>query len=665
MKINSLNSTVSFKRALTKEELTDYGRVLQQARGSVGGEGKSILIVHDTCLPQNEETDTGIGHLTSDTSGKFFDFVKSYWGINTIEVLPPGEIQLKGNKSFYNTYNGSALSLGSQNINLELLVKEGLLPVQEFNNVVSNNNSTKKAGLANYENVIGENTPYEDALKIAYENFVNDKKPERLEEKAKFEEYKKENSDWLERKAIYYALKEKNGGRDSKDWIYIERDLYKETTGKFNNAKVQQVKEKYKEKIKNKYAKQIDFYMFKQYLADKHLALGRKSLNEKGMKLFGDCLIGFSQDEIWAYDSAFKKDEKGNPVYIGDPDWKLPALNYSEITKDGSAANKLLKRKVELFAKRYDGIRFDCSWSYVSPRLSDNSKYEFKDTILSIIEDTVKKVKGDNYKKEDLIHEFEAGPKDFSIMNFDKKVKSYLRDRVKVIGEAHMSDDYGTTAAMEKMGASKDSYIIGVGNHDPQPLRQIAESVPEKVDGKRVLHKLGHEKVLKKIFGVSAYELQTPEGFSQYKFAEPLMAKNQMIFYMDAFGRSERFDSQQENGENNYRYRIPEDYAKKYQEAVQSGFGYNPMDGYSKVFKTKGLDVSKSDLYKKIVQYSNILKQNPDAAVVETTPEKKNIDTKKVIGTAVGVAALIAAVIAGADSGLQSQLNGEDFTLKL
>ena len=664
MKINSLNSTVSFKRALTKDELDEYRNVLHQAKGNVGGDGKSILIVHDTCLPQDEQTDTGIGHLTSDTSGKFFDFAKNYWGINTIEVLPPGEIQLKGDKKFYNTYNGSALSLGTQNINLELLVKDSLLSVQDFNKVVSANNSTKKDGLANYENVIGKDTPYEAALKTAYDNFINDNSPERLEDKAQFEEYKKENSDWLDKKAVYSILKQKNGGKDWSEWTTDwETNLYSDT----ENEEKKTEREKWKNVIFSlkSTAKAIDFYKFKQYLADKHLALGRKSLNEKGMKLFGDCLIGFSQDEVWANKDAFKKDDKGKIVYVGDQDWKLPALDYSTITKDGSAANKLLKRKVELFAKRYDGIRFDCSWAYVNPRLSDKSKFEFKDSILSIIEDTVKKVKGDDYKKEDLIHEFEAGEKDFSIINCDKKVKSYLRDRVKVIGETYMSDNYGTTLAMDKMGASKDSYIIGVGNHDPQPLRQIAESVPEIIDGKRIYRRAGHEKVLKKIFGVSSYDLDTPEKFSQYKFAEPLLAKNQMVFYMDAFGRMERFDSQQLNGENNYRYRIPVDYAQKYQETVQSGFGYSPMDGYSKVFKLKGFDKTKSDLYKKIVKFRDIIKQKDNTVVEESSSEKKNIDMKKVAGTAVGVAALIAAVIAGADSGLQNQLNGEDFTIKI
>ena len=58
-------------------------------------------------------------------------------------------------------------------------------------------------------------------------------------------------------------------------------------------------------------------------------------------------------------------------------------------------------------------------------------------------------------------------------------------------------------------------------------------------------------------------------------------------------------------------------------------------------------------MYKKIVQYSNILKQNPDAAVVETTPEKKNIDTSI---TPVAEAAHVSAHLVSPESPQPKQL---------
>ena len=172
MKIGNIQpANISFKRALTLAEKAEYSNVLSKAREVVNEGGKSILIVHDSCLPQAAATDTGIGHLCSKTSGEFFDFAKNYMGINTIEVLPPGEIQIKHTAGFYNTYNGSALSLGSQQIDLELLTEprfNSILSKKDFEKVVEANKATQKSGLVNYENIVGKASPQENALRKAF-----------------------------------------------------------------------------------------------------------------------------------------------------------------------------------------------------------------------------------------------------------------------------------------------------------------------------------------------------------------------------------------------------------------------------------------------------------------------------------------------------------------
>ncbi len=48
-------------------------------------------------------------------------------------------------------------------------------------------------------------------------------------------------------------------------------------------------------------------------------------------------------------------------------EWKVLSLDYDKIKDRDSASAKLLKRKVELHARRYDAIRFDVGWSYVVP----------------------------------------------------------------------------------------------------------------------------------------------------------------------------------------------------------------------------------------------------------------------------------------------------------
>ena len=651
-----IQQNIAFKRLFNEEEKREARTLLKKAKEQLADNGKSILIVHEPCLPQAKETDTGIGHLTSETSLRFFDFAKNYLGINAIEVLPPGEIQLKTKKDFYNTYNGSALSLGTQGINLELLTKpegKSLLTKEDLDEVVRQNSESQKDGFANYENILGSDSAQEKALEKAFRKFIKSEMYKNEDYKA----FKKENKEWLERKAIYQIIKKRN---NNKSWRQWDLDIYKNLYTDNNPKKIQLIKQ-----LKKLYAKDIEFYKFKQFLAEQHLQIGRKKLNEKGMKLIGDCLIGFSEDEVWAYRDAFKVDKKGKIVEVGLSEWKIPALNYDEITIKDSAAQNLLKKKVKLFAQRYDGIRFDSAWSYITPKLSDGTKFDFGGQILDLIEDTVKEVKGENYDQSDLIHEFEASPEDFSIFDKDTgNIKPFLRNRTKLINSAYMDEKYGTAYAMRKLGANSDSYIIGVGNHDPQPLRQIADEVPEITDNKKICRKEGQINVLKSIFNISYDKLKNPINFVRYKFAEPLTAKNNMVFYMDVFGRADRFDSQAENSHDNYRQRIPENFEEAYQTGVESGYGYNPLDAYAKALKKTGLDKNHKELYEKLVRLADILYESP----LNNITEKKETDTdieypienkgnKKILKTTGGVAlgaGLIAAVIALAKKGLNA-----------
>ena len=648
MKLGKIQSNVSFKRALTSTEMSEYTDVLSKARDTINRGGKSILIVHDSCLPQAASTDTGVGHLTSATAKDYFNYVKNYFGINTVEVLPQGEIQLKRTPNFYNTYNGSGLSLGAQEIDLELLTDSTkgtpILSKEDFQAVVDANKKTAQEGLANYENVLGPESAQEKALRRAFDNFRDNPSID----KSDFVQFKKANADWLEKKAVYEVLKKENKG---KVWTEWEKEIDKILFDDLSNKKAQKRLAQIKANKKN--AKEIDYQMFKQFLADKHLQLGRKNLNDNGMKLFGDCLIGFSQDEIWGNKKAFM-----TGVGVGEKDWNLPALNYENILKPDSEAQKLLKRKVELFAQRYDGIRFDCSWCYVEPKLSNGKKYKFDGKILDIIEDTVKKAKeakGEKFVLTDLIHEFEAGPEDFAIFDPAKRIKPFLKDRVKVISSAHLNNEYGSAAIMQKLGVEPDGYVIGVGNHDPQPLRQIAQNIPEELNGKLSYRRRGQAEILSQILNINPNEMTTAAEFSKAKFAEPMTAKNQMIFYMDLAGRKERFDSQSLNNWRNYRFRIPEEFAKQQEQVLQEGFGFNPMDAYAKAFKAKGLDKTETSLYRKILKFRDILSEKTEAIAKTVKTKSKDLSKNKAfnIGAVILALGLVGIVVSSAKNSLE------------
>lgn len=576
MRISSVHSPINFKRALTQEELKDYKKVLKEAKEITGQTGKSIFIMPSSCLPQAKEVNTGVGHIASPTAQKFFKFAHDYLGCNVVEDLPQGQVfPVRG---FYCAYNSSALALGNHQVCAELLTSkeyENLLTTEEFQEIVKGNNIPDKDAFVNFKNVMDYDGTQNRVLEKAFNRFQNLDENSAL--KIKYKKFVAENEDWL--------------------------NLYRR--GEVS----------------------ADFFKFKQFLADEHLRKGKEALNNMGIKYAGDCPIGFSKDEVNAFPKAFKQGH-----FIGLPQWGLPALDYDNILDEKSDAYKLLKRKVQLNAKRYDVIRFDVAWAYVTPAITPmgqksiiekNRKY-MNDSLLNLIEKWVLEVKGNDYDLKNLIYEFDAGSNEFRAFDGGDLIKP-LRNRVKVYGSTYMhnqnGDKWGYNNAFLSLGWSPDEFSIGVGNHDPQPLRQIANGVPEKIriwdDSQKIFktveksYKEDAISPLAEELKIEPQKLQNPVEFAKAKFAEPMMAKNNHYFYMDVFGREERFDLQGFNStvhpEKNYAYKVPENFEKAYIASLKEGFGFNVMDSLEKVFRAKGYDKQYPKLFQKINKYKCIL----------------------------------------------------------
>ncbi len=596
------NSAFSFGRKLRSDEKADFMHTLSEGKKVVGQDGKSIFIVHDACLPQYNSTNTGVGNLASKEADDFFDFVKTYMGINSVEVLP--QTELKFRNGYACSYSASSLSLSPHLIDLELLTTsefQSILTPYEYRNVVISNISDTKTTLANFENVIPDNSPFDSALKSAFRRFnsLGDDNPLKKE----FAAFKGQNDDWLEPKTIFNILKNKNGTPDFYSWPQADRDLY--SLDKLKRSEI--IK-----KLSKGHEDEIDFYKFKQFLASKHLELGRKKLNEKGLKLFGDCLYGFSYDEVWANPSAFIKDHLG-----AIPSWGVPALNFDDIeANEASCARKLFEKKVELCAKRYDSIRLDVGWGYVFPITTPRSdrrltpeNVDFKsDRILKIYENIVKKVKGRDFDASDLIYEFETGPIPGVRLFSGARILPELQRLTKIYTSVYMNENWGSNHDfIHNRGWNPTEFIIGVGNHDTQPLRQIASGIKDVCDN-NANHKNSAILALSRIFNIPQEVVENPIEFAKFKFAESMMAHNNQVFYMDAFGRQERFNCHSNrNVKFDYRYKISQNFEDEYINSIKEGFAFSPMDSLERIFKLKGYDKTHSELYKKITKYRDIL----------------------------------------------------------
>lgn len=577
----SLNTSLSFKRQLRPSEEAEFSNVLKLGKEKLGNTGHSMLIVPSASLPQC--INTGVGNMLDEEGKRFFDFAKQYWGVNYIQLLPEG--RYKGINSSYLPYSGSALDLGSHLINIELLSKKDfgeILTEKDINKVVQANNCVRKDFRINFDNVLPTYSENEKALRKAYKELIKADTNSKRELIKNIELYAESNREWLEPKLIFEALSTKYKSADTRNWNEFDRNFY--------NIDVVPVEKRLQaiEGIKNSELKsEIKFFEFKQYLAETHLAMARDELNKKGIKLSGDALAGFSYDEIWANPKAFVK---GYSIGYG-----LPALDL-----DSPEAEKLLRQKFHNFAKRYDGIRLDMSWAYVTqPLINSATKNkdhkEYGEKVLLIIEDEIKKVKGSNFDLENITHEMEAASEDFKLFK-EFEIKELAKKRNKIFSTMHLGKDWETVENFRKRGWKEGSYVLGTTNHDSETLRETYANLSKRKE---------QVEVLSQILKIPKEKLNNFSSFMQAKFAEPMRSKHNMMFFTEALNLTEKYKGMG-MGED-YCIKIPKNYQNLYFKSLEAGEGFNVMDALEKAFVAEGLDRKEPDLYKKIVKYRKIL----------------------------------------------------------
>ena len=525
-----INNSINFQRRLKPKEEGEYSAVLKEAKEKVGNKGKSILIVSTSSLPQEKQNNTGVGTLNTQESEKFFDFAKKYWGINEVQIQPVG--QYHGWNGKYPIYSGTSMDLGNHMIDIKSHCTK-----EEFEELVKANNDCRTV---NYPNIVEKYSKQEEILRKVYAR-------EKLN--SEFAKFKAENSKMLEPKALYRALAEINHTHNYKFWNETDKNLYSLP----KDERDKRIAEVYKLK-----ENEIDFYKFKQFLAENDLKKAKEKLNQKGLKLDGDMICGLSFDEVWSHPNAFLKGQIMK--------WDLPALNL-----DSKEAEQLIREKVNVYAKRFDGLRIDAAWTYVEPLNKD-----YGDKILNIIDDEVKKVKGADFDLHNVMHEFAASAEDFNIYK-NGELRPYIKDRVQIYTSDWLSEDWGSNKSFLERGWKPENFVVGATNHDSEPIK-IKEAQAE---------------VLSKILGIPKDKLMNESEFIKAKFAEPMTAYNNMLYFRDALALK---------GD-----RISADFEESYFKNLESGKGFNPMDALEKSFRAKGLDKTEPELYRKIVKYRKIL----------------------------------------------------------
>lgn len=313
----------------------------------------------------------GIGTFGKDAYD-FVTFVKEcnhkYW-----QVLPLGPTTY--GDSPYQSY--SAFAGNPYFVDLDMLIEAGLLLKSEVisrdwgdgivpvnvseDDAVNGRFGTYRDGNIGDERYVSYEKIYNnrfDILRIAYNRFkaacAESKKTlaKGLPLYKQFDNFVKDNADWLEDYALFMALKSHFNNVSWGEW---------ETDIKFRKPEAMS---RYEEQLSDDigYWKFIQFEFYLQWNALKQYA------NSNGIEIIGDIPIymGYDSVDVWANQGEFQLDENLTPIKVAGvpPDafsdagqkWGNPLYDYDKMEANGFS---WWRKRMAASAKLYDVIRID------------------------------------------------------------------------------------------------------------------------------------------------------------------------------------------------------------------------------------------------------------------------------------------------------------------
>ncbi len=600
----------------------EYKKTVSDAL-SVLGKKNVALICHGVSFPSLEDEDTGFGTYNSSGAKKLFEFAGGMF--NVIQLGPNG----KTKASDPSPYTGTVFSQNPLFADLKSLTEtkwHNLLSKETFNNIV-NNNPNKGTNRAAYAYAAAA---YKTAFDEIYKNYkkLNDKKL-----KKEFENFKKENSFWLDNDSLYEALSVENGGEY---WPLWKNELDKNL---FYDADKKQAEKRIKE-ITKKHFDVIEEYKFIQFILSEQGSETREFTKKNGLKMIADRQVAFSDRDCWAYRSLFLDGwSLGCPPDYFSKDgqaWDFNVIDPEKLfNKDGSlgSAGELLKKLyLKMFKENPGGVRIDHTVGLIDPwvyKKGCKPKVEEGAGRLYSSPEHPELSKYSIISKEDTDPEYKPDEENWVKTLTDEQVKRYGRMIEKIVIQsaieagltksAIVAEDLGTLThpvvevmkKYELAGMKLVQFVIPTeedhpyrcknivqnswamtGTHDNRPIRLFArDTVNTEADTPHVNNLM--EDLYSEFDGqdMIKHKLYTDEKFLAFsKLVEIFASKaeNIQIFFTDFFGIEETYNVPGTSGDKNWSLRIPDNFEEVYYNNLNNFDALNLPLALSYAIKARG-----------------------------------------------------------------------------
>ncbi len=325
------------------------------------GKKNLALIIHSGSFPAAEGENTGFGSVNSNGGKEVIDFASGIF--NAIQLGPAGKT--KGCDS--SPYTGTIFSGNPLFIDLKELTgkKWGNILSEETYNEIVNENPNKDINKTAYSYIYKKQG---EALLEAWNNFKAKASKKAMKD---FEVFKRKNNEWLDKDSLYEALSIEHG---NDYW-----PLWNSETDKnlFNPKSIEEKMEFAKriEEISNKYADEIDFYKFVQFILEQQTQETLDYAKHKDIKMIADRQVAFSDRDTWAYQSLFLEGWMlGCPPDYFSKDgqaWGFPVMNPEKLFHEDGSLDEggiLMKNLFKkMFKENPGGVRIDHIVGLIDP----------------------------------------------------------------------------------------------------------------------------------------------------------------------------------------------------------------------------------------------------------------------------------------------------------
>lgn len=608
-------SNVSFGRAYTSKEKKSLKKAVAEAKQELNVKNTS-MIAFDFAIPTPVGKNVGIGTSFSDSALNFLAFSRDVLGVNTLQVGPQGTIS----QNDTSPYAGTSFAIGEHLIDYLKLTDERYGSLINKSDII-NLDSYSDRFHVRYDTILGKDSSWNAKQEdIGYNNYIIDKAFKNFKKlpsdhslKVEFAEFKDKNAEWLDNYALYSLLRKAN---DDKPFAMWSSELDKNLCVKGYSPKEVEIRRN-RLKIHNKDF--LECKKFAQFIAAKQQQEAKKNINDLGMSIYGDCLIAFSDAEVWANRDCFPdgvylgvpieetiKDENGIEKKVetigkwGDPG--MPALDFSKLgsSENPGIAGQLFMKKIEKYFERYDGVRVDAAWQLVNPftykiengkNVKTEKQYELGARMINMIRKVAVDVKGEVPADKIQLELLGAGTETAVKMTKNKLKHIHLTQYAQP-GWGRPNYYTENTAELYQ-NYEDDAFNIGVGTHDDMSLIELARTKKnEQID------------LLRK--DLNKPDIETEEEFRNAKIAELFTVPNQFFTYTDAFGMEERINTPQTKYHQNWHIRVPDQFERFYYKQQARGYGINLPESLKIALEAKGS--KNKELLDKLARASAILK---------------------------------------------------------